>query len=70
MNLMGLGKNGSGTGTSITLISTADMSSNGGKGALDFELKWLKFLREAEEDYITRHIKVSCCSQLVLTLRV
>ena len=38
-------------------ISTTDMSSNG-RGALDFELKWLKFLRDAEEDYITRLTRV------------
>ena len=57
MNVMNLGKQASGT-SSMALLSTADMSSNG-KGALDFELKWLKFLREAEEAYITRLIKVS-----------
>ena len=39
------------------MASTADMSN--GRGALDFELKWLKFLRDAEEEYITRLIKVS-----------
>ena len=37
--------------------SNAEKSN--GRSALNFELQWLKFLRDAEEDYVTRLIRVS-----------
>jgi hypothetical protein len=50
-----VGANSSGTGP--TVGSNAEKSN--GRSALNFELQWLKFLRDAEEDYVTRLIRVS-----------
>jgi hypothetical protein len=50
-----VGANSSGTGP--TTGSNAEKSN--GRSALNFELQWLKFLRDAEEDYVTRLIRVS-----------
>jgi len=50
-----VGANSSGTGPNVG--SNAEKSN--GCSALNFELQWLKFLRDAEEDYVTRLIRVS-----------
>ena len=47
----------SSSGTGPTIGSNAEKSN--GRSALNFELQWLKFLRDAEEDYVTRLIRVS-----------
>jgi hypothetical protein len=50
-----VGANSSGTAPNVG--SNAEKSN--GRSALNFELQWLKFLRDAEEDYVTRLIRVS-----------
>lgn len=58
-----VGANSSGTGPTVGL----NAEKSNGRSALNFELQWLKFLRDAEEDYVTRLIRVSailflpCC---------
>ena len=59
-SIMGMGSGGTTNNQPIrgAVLNTAEHNI-GGLGALDFEISWLKFLRDAEDEYQKRLTRVS-----------